>query len=179
MQYSPIERVLLLIGETGAGKSQFVNCLAKYPVAKVGNMSETGTSKVIVYKIEHEILSNIHVIDTIGFHSLDKNTDFESLQQILVFFFKNPKYKYAIHSIIYFEKAGSNKIRLNEYLECFCEFFKIKKGEVIGSFIHIITSCKRWIENGKNDEELQQKIDDIKKSYNIPIIEWESKKRTN
>ncbi|KAG8750942.1 hypothetical protein FRC14_008271 [Serendipita sp. 396] len=104
------ERVIVVMGPTGAGKTTFINCVANRGGDGVGHSITSCTSKVESIKIENPIHGrNITLVDTPGFDDTYKS-DAEILAMIADFLAQTYRNKLRLDTIIYLHRITDKRM---------------------------------------------------------------------
>jgi len=107
---------LLLVGDSGAGKSTFVNILKGKKIAYESNFGFTKTVQINEYLIEHlfnndnrEFKIGMKLVDTLGFstENIEKGKLLEYTKQV---YYEGVKNKDKIHLLLYFINSDSNDL---------------------------------------------------------------------
>lgn len=126
---------MILLGESGHGKSSFVNYLAAvdpdnkdHYIAKEGDsIVSSGTKKVEIYSIEREDLGKLTLVDTEGMNDTEIRED-NSTSIFQALFTQNTEY--VVDAIVYFEVAANPKFQYEKHLRIFCEMFALDFDEI-------------------------------------------------
>ncbi|KAF8055868.1 P-loop containing nucleoside triphosphate hydrolase protein [Lyophyllum atratum] len=102
------DRVIVLMGPTGAGKSTFVNKLLDDTVASVGDDLESHTKNVQPFIFGHRT-GRVIVIDTPGFDSTYMD-DQEILSRIADWLARSHAAKMKLAGVIYFHRINDNRM---------------------------------------------------------------------
>ncbi|KAF8055865.1 P-loop containing nucleoside triphosphate hydrolase protein [Lyophyllum atratum] len=102
------DRVIVLMGPTGSGKSTFVNKLLNDTVASVGNDLESHTAHIQPFIFPHRT-GRIVVIDTPGFDTTYVD-DQEILRRIADWLVQSHAAKMKLAGVIYFHRISDDRI---------------------------------------------------------------------
>jgi energy-coupling factor transporter ATP-binding protein EcfA2 len=172
-------KIILLLGDTGVGKSSFINCIhgivgdeQKVSVAKTSDGIQSCTVEPGFYRVYHAILGDLLVIDTPGFNDTANISDVEIIKRIFIAFF-NWDMKFAVDVLIYFNKAPDQRIRFKKDIDMFCKFFKVDPSFISKSGISLITNWKGI--SPKYQEKYERTvIESIRKDLNLSVIKWDN-----
>ncbi|KAG2008111.1 TKL/TKL-ccin protein kinase [Coprinopsis cinerea AmutBmut pab1-1] len=104
--------LILVLGETGVGKSTFINNVLGQPeLASVSHGMDSGTSEIQKYTYIHPASGrSVVFVDTPGFNDAYIE-DIKTLQNIRKFLRKPEFDKYVLGGIIYLHDIGQNRLR--------------------------------------------------------------------
>lgn len=175
----PNTKVILLLGDTGVGKSSFTNFLHGQhtdgiQIAEVSSKTESCTKIPSPYRIpNHPIYGDILLIDTPGFNDTSNEiSNLEILKRIFLLFFNNGM-QYSVHGLIYFTKASESRIRFVKDIDLFCKFFNVDRGTISKSSISIVTRWEDLKEKAKKKYE-ETVIQEIVDKFKLPVVRWDS-----
>ena len=79
LEIGPKDRIVVLLGETGVGKSSFINSITNSNECKIGHSSKACTEQIQIVKYFYDGY-NIFFVDTPGLN--DPRGDFNNIMQI-------------------------------------------------------------------------------------------------
>lgn len=172
------EKLLILLGESGNGKSSFVNYTADVTenvIAKEGNSIYSGGNKEVhIYSFVSKDLGKLIIVDTQGLNDPKEQANLKSIFKIFKALFSQNS-TYVVDAIVYFEFAGNPKFQCEKYLRLFCDVFTLDFEEIQKSTIFIHSRYNDLNDRAKNCEH-ENKMDDIRKKYaNLKQIKWDNK----
>ena len=121
LNLGPKDRVIVLLGETGHGKSTFINKITNSTQCKVSPRANSCTKNIQMVKLFEDGF-NFYFIDTPGLN--DADGDLENIQNI-----KKIKNKRIINTFI-LVRDYSNKSLSNSYIKMLKEFIDIFPSEI-------------------------------------------------
>ena len=177
---NPDTKIILLLGDTGVGKSSFVNCLhgitgedQTFQRAKTSEEIDSCTKEPVLYQLKHQVFGDILLIDTPGFNDTGLEvSNVEIIKRIFVAFF-NLDIKFSVNALIYFNSSGDKKIRFEKEIQMFCKFFKVDSNILSESSISLITNWNSITSKSQNKYE-ETIITEIKSKFNLPVVKWDN-----
>ena len=144
---------ILLIGETGTGKSSLGNFLLGEDFFKVSNNPLSGTKEI---KVKENKKDNIFVIDTPGYQDSYGN-DEKNFENILEYFCKKKKLELILMTLNY--KAPRLPFTIINLIKFLCNAFPKKLSEHIGFvFTHYHDEYEKKQCNTQESKENKKKI---------------------
>lgn len=175
-------KLLILLGESGHGKSSFVNYLAaKDPdnkelyIAKEGeSIFSVGTKQVEIYSFEREDFGKLILVDTEGMNDPENDDNSKIIFNIFHALFSQNS-DYVVDAIVYFEVAGKPKFQYEKHLKLFCQIFQLEFEEIQKSTIFVHSKYNNLAEIIKATEH-KKKMDEIQAKFkDILQIKWDNK----
>ena len=170
-------KLIILIGETGAGKSSFVNSFAGIndPLVKLSKVCDgidSCTEEPQFHTIERQDFGTVMLMDTKGFNDAGGEANVDVMLRIFRQLFRN-NFDYNVDAIIYLEDAASPKSQFNKYYEEFAKIFGLDASAAKDSFVYMHTKLNRLVDDAKKEHE--QKIAHIDKKYAVAQIDFDTK----
>ncbi|KZP32134.1 hypothetical protein FIBSPDRAFT_1037208 [Athelia psychrophila] len=104
------DRIVIVMGPTGAGKSTFIEYATQQAGESVGHSLESKTSEIRAVRCQHlRDHESVIFVDTPGFDDTHRS-DIEILSQIAGWFVKAYKQKVPISAIIYLHRISDNRM---------------------------------------------------------------------
>lgn len=170
-------KLVILIGETGAGKSSFVNYFAGIndplvTLSKVCHGIDSCTEEPQFHTIERTDFGTLMLMDTKGFNDAGGEANAKVILRIFRQLFRN-NFDYIVDAIIYLEDAATPKSQFNKYYEEFTKIFGLDANMAKDSFVYMHTKLNRLVEDAKKDHE--QKVAHIDKKFAVAQIDFDTK----
>jgi GTP-binding protein EngB required for normal cell division len=177
-----MQESLICIGESGHGKSTFINTVAEEKFAKTNSsLSETTLPKR--YVPTRGIFKSVNLIDTPGFKDTNGVSDhkiYDHIQNFLNSIYLNDEKKKSVYFIA-FQSVTESRYRIKLLISNLIATYGTS---VLNSTVILLTKTD-LIDNDEEDllEAKESIKDDLKEiSYAaryIPLIEWSKKQRKN
>jgi len=104
------DRVVVLMGPTGAGKSTFINHATRQGGQGIGHSLKSQTSEIRAVRCKHPVdQSSVVFVDTPGFDDTHRS-DIEILSQIAGWFVKLCKEHVPLAAIVYLHRISDNRM---------------------------------------------------------------------
>jgi len=106
----PEDRIIVVMGPTGAGKSNFIDVATQQDGHTVGHKLESETSDIRAVRVDHPITgSPVVLVDTPGFDDSSKS-DVEILTMIAGWLVKTYKGHFNLATIVYLHRIVDNRM---------------------------------------------------------------------
>jgi len=149
------DRVVVVMGPTGSGKSTFIDCAARQDGQTIGHKLRSFTSDIRTVRIDHSTLGSVVFVDTPGFDDTTKS-DVEILTMIANWLVKVYKGKVNLAAIIYMHKISDDRMTgsLLKNLKMFTSVCGQK------AMPHVVIATTMWgkvdpVEGAKREDELK------------------------
>ena len=172
---------ILVIGNSGNGKSTFINSVYRSNASKDVVLAEEGndpgkscTHTIRNYFVNHPVLGPVNLIDTPGFNDTDENYDDDRIMLEIFNTFFDFKRTLQIECILFFNTASpNNKIHYDRIARLFCRVFSTTPDKIKNSVVMMFTKYNDLSKNAQlRTEAFLQRL---KEESSIPAVKWDSK----
>jgi GTPase Era involved in 16S rRNA processing len=166
---------ILLWGDSGTGKSAFVNCIADKDIAVEGTNGSSCTIQPKIYRVipreEVKGFAAVNLIDTRGIHDAKHVSDLEIMQSFVDYMLESSESPllWKFDALLFLFNAGERKTDhiitcLKEFNETFCSDADQK------SIIIVLTMCGDFA-----DRTLQERVKYFKSQLpHLNFVVWDS-----
>jgi GTP-binding protein EngB required for normal cell division len=149
------DKIVVVMGPTGSGKSTFIDCAARQDGQNVGHQLRTFTTDIRTVRVDHPTLGSVVFVDTPGFDNTAKS-DVEVLTVIADWLVKVYKGNVNLAVIVYMHKISDDRMTgsLLKNLKMFTSVCGQK------AMPHVVIVTTMWgkvdkAEGSKREEELK------------------------
>ncbi|KAG8847877.1 hypothetical protein FRB91_011379 [Serendipita sp. 411] len=198
------DRIIVVMGPTGTGKTTFINCVAKRGDNGVGHSIKSCTDEVKLIGVEHAVHGRkVVLVDTPGFDDTFK-PDIDILTEIAVFLIKSYQKGLPLDTILYLHRISDRRMTgsLLKNLRMFASLCGIRSMPNVIIVTTMWGDVNREGEGEKREEELRVEmwsdmiekgchvrkfsgtyqsaldiLDHVPKTVESPLLAWEMVER--
>lgn len=167
---------ILLVSESGFGKSSMVNCLFHgHDAAPEAQSYLSCTKEIKLYNIPCSTIGPVNVIDTAGFNDTDANIqDSDSIFKLFIELCNKKGSVDKLDAILYLCPASTDaKFHYDKNMKLFSKMFNANFEQLKESVIFIFTKHENL--NMRLHDEADKYMNKISDNFGIPAMKWDSK----